>query len=204
MKFLLGTKVNMTQVWDETGAVRPVTIVSVPPNVVTHLRTTEKDGYSAVQLGYGVRKAKNVNKATKGHAKELGSFAGLREWRLDAPATQTVGDKIGVDIFQKGEFVTVSGISKGRGFQGAVKRHGFHGGSRTHGQKHSEREPGAIGGAARAGGRVAKGMRMAGRMGGDRVTVANLKVVDVIPDEHIILIEGAVPGRRGTVLEIRG
>ncbi len=194
----------MTQVWDETGAVRPVTIVSVPPNVVTHLRTTEKDGYSAVQLGYGVRKAKNVNKATKGHAKELGSFAGLREWRLDAPATQTVGDKIGVDIFQKGEFVTVSGISKGRGFQGAVKRHGFHGGSRTHGQKHSEREPGAIGGAARAGGRVAKGMRMAGRMGGDRVTVANLKVVDVIPDEHIILIEGAVPGRRGTVLEIRG
>ncbi len=204
MKFLLGTKVNMTQVWDETGAVRPVTVVAVTPNVVTHLRTIEKDGYSAVQLGYGTRKAKNVNKATKGHAKELGSFAGLREWRLDTPATQTVGDKIGVDIFQKGEFVTVSGISKGRGFQGAVKRHGFHGGSRTHGQKHSEREPGAIGGAARAGGRVAKGMRMAGRMGGDRVTVRNLKVVDVIPDEHIILIEGAVPGRRGTVLEIRG
>ncbi len=204
MKFLLGTKVNMTQVWDEQGSVRPVTVVSVSPNVVTQVRTVEKDGYSAVQLGYGTRKAKNVNKATKGHVKELGSFAGLREWRLDAPATKTVGDKIGVDIFQKGEMVTVSGTSKGRGFQGVVKRHGFHGGRRTHGQKHSEREPGAIGGAARAGGRVAKGMRMAGRMGGERVTVTNLKVVDVIAEENIILLEGAVPGRRGTVIEIRG
>lgn len=208
MKFLLGTKVNMTQVWDETGAVRPVTIVSATPNVVTHLRTVEKDGYSAVQLGYGTRKAKNVSKPMKGHVKELGSFAGLREWRFTPTAnggapTHNVGDKIGVDIFQKGEFVTVSGISKGRGFQGGVKRHGFHGGSRTHGQKHSEREPGAIGGAARAGGRVAKGMRMAGRMGGERVTVTNLKVVDVIPAENIILIEGAVPGRRGTVVEIK-
>ena len=204
MKFLLGTKVNMTQVWDERGDAHAVTVVSVSPNVVTQVRTVEKDGYSAVQLGYGTRKAKNVNKAVKGHVKELGSFAGLKEWRLDAPATQNVGDKLSVDAFQKGEFVTVSGISKGRGFQGVVKRHGFHGGSRTHGQKHSEREPGAIGGGARAGGRVAKGIRMAGRMGGERVTVANLKVVDVIPAENLILLEGAVPGRRGTVVEIRG
>ena len=204
MKFLLGAKVNMTQVWDEQGNARPVTVVSVTPNVVTQIRTVEKDGYSAVQLGYGTRKAKNVNKAMKGHVKELGSFAGLREWRLTVPATQAIGDKIGVDIFQKGELVTVSGTSKGKGFQGVVKRHGFHGGRRTHGQKHSEREPGAIGGAARAGGRVAKGMRMAGRMGGDRVTVANLKIVDIIPDENLILIEGAVPGRRGTVVEIKG
>ncbi|MDO8594767.1 MAG: 50S ribosomal protein L3 [bacterium] len=210
MKFLLGTKVNMTQVWDELGNVRPVTIVSVSPNVVTQIRTVEKDGYSAVQLGYGTRKPKNVNKAQKGHVKELGSFQGLREWRLPAqaglatPATQTVGEKIGVDIFKKGDFVTVAGTSKGRGFQGVVKRHGFHGGSRTHGQKHSEREPGAIGGAARAGGRVARGMRMAGRMGGERVTVTNLKVVDVIVAENLILLEGAVPGRRGTILEIRG
>ncbi len=203
MKFLLGTKVNMTQVWDETGAVRPVTVVAVTPNVVTHIRTVEKDGYNAVQLGYGTRKAKNVSKPMKGHVKELGSFAGLREWRLPVPATQTVGDKIGIDIFQKGEFVTVSGTSKGKGFQGVVKRHGFHGGSRTHGQKHSEREPGAIGGAARAGGRVAKGMRMAGRMGGERVTVTNLKIVDIIPEENLLLIEGAVPGRRGTVIEIK-
>lgn len=203
-KFILGTKVNMTQVWDERGNARPVTVVSVSPNVVTHIKTVEKDGYSAVQLGYGTRKAKNVNKATKGHVKELGSFAGLREWRLETPATQTVGDKIGVDIFKKGDSVTISGTSKGKGFQGVVKRHGFHGGSRTHGQKHSEREPGAIGGGARAGGRVAKGMRMAGRMGGERVTVKNLTVVDVLPEDNLILVEGAVPGRRGTVLEIRG
>ncbi len=194
----------MTQVWDERGNARPVTIVSVVPNVVTQVRTLEKDGYSAVQLGYGTRKPKKVNKPMKGHTKELGSFAGLREWRLGTPATQTVGDKFGVDIFQKGETVTVSGISKGKGFQGVVKRHGFHGGSRTHGQKHSEREPGAIGGGARAGGRVAKGIRMAGRMGGERVTVANLKIVDIVPEENLLLIEGAVPGRRGTVIEIKG
>ncbi|KKU96353.1 MAG: 50S ribosomal protein L3 [Parcubacteria group bacterium GW2011_GWC2_48_17] len=203
MRFLLGTKVHMTQVWDERGDARPVTVVSVSPNVVTQIKTVEKDGYNAVQLGWGSRKPKNVNKAMKGHVKELGSFMGLREWRLALPATQNVGDKIGVDVFKKGDEVTVSGISKGKGFQGVVKRHGFHGGSRTHGQKHSEREPGAIGGGARAGGRVAKGMRMAGRMGGERVTVKNLQVVQVIPEENLILIEGAVPGRRGTVLEIR-
>ena len=203
MRFILGTKVNMTQVWDERGDARPVTVVSVSPNVVTHIRTVEKDGYHAVQLGWGTRKPKNINKPMKGHVKELGNFMGLREWRLSVPATQAVGDKIGVDIFKKGDEVTVSGISKGRGFQGVVKRHGFHGGSRTHGQKHSEREPGAIGGGARAGGRVAKGIRMAGRMGGERVTVTNLKVVEVLTEDNLILIEGAVPGRRGTVLEIQ-
>jgi large subunit ribosomal protein L3 len=204
MRFILGTKVNMTQVWDERGNARPVTVVSVTPNVVTQVKTVEKDGYSAVQLGWGSRKAKNVNKPMQGHTKELGNFMGLREWRLDSGATQNVGDKIGVDVFKKGDTVTVSGISKGKGFQGVVKRHGFHGGSRTHGQKHSEREPGAIGGGARAGGRVAKGLRMAGRMGGERVTVENLEVVQVIPEDNLILIGGAVPGRRGTLLEIRG
>src|SRR3989344_8152123 len=149
-KFILGTKVNMTQVWDELGNARPVTVVSVTPNVVTQIKTVEKDGYHAVQLGWGVRKPKNVNKAMKGHVKELGSFVGLREWRFTptigggAP-TYAVGDKIGVDVFKKGDEVTISGTSKGKGFQGVVKRHGFHGGSRTHGQKHSEREPGSIG-----------------------------------------------------------
>lgn len=203
-KFLLGTKVNMTQVWDEQGNVRPVTVVSVGPNVVTHIRTVEKDGYSAVQVGWGLRKAKDVNKPMRGHVKGLGNFRGLKEWRLVTPATMAVGDKIELSVFKPGDTVTVSGISKGKGFQGVVKRHGFHGGSRTHGQKHSEREPGAIGGGARAGGRVAKGMRMAGRMGGDRVTVKNLKIVQVLPEENLFLIEGAVPGRRGTILEIRG
>ena len=194
----------MTQVWDERGNARPVTVVSVFPNVITQVKTVEKDGYSAVQLGWGTRKPKNINKPMKGHVKELGNFRGLKEWRLDIPATQTVGDKIGVDVFKKGDEVTVSGISKGKGFQGVVKRHGFHGGSRTHGQKHSEREPGAIGGGARAGGRVAKGMRMAGLMGGERVTVRGLAVVDVLPEENLLLIGGAVPGRRGTVVEISG
>lgn len=204
MKFLLGTKQYMTQVWDEQGSARPVTVVSVTPNVVTQIRTVEKDGYNAVQLGWGTRKAKNINKPLRGHIKELGNFMGLKECRLTAPATQQIGDKMGVDAFEKGDFVTVSGISKGKGFQGVVKRHGFKGGSRTHGQKHSEREPGAIGGGARAGGRVAKGIRMAGRMGGERVTVKNLKIVDIIPDEHLLLLGGAVPGRRGTLLEIHG
>lgn len=203
MKFLLGTKVNMTQVWDEKGNARPVTVVSVIPNVVTQVKTVEKDGYDAVQIGWGTRKPKNVNKPIKGHVKELGSFAGLKEWRMASPSLMNVGDKIDVSVFSQGDSVTISGISKGKGFQGVVKRHGFKGGSRTHGQKHSEREAGAIGGGARAGGRVAKGMRMAGRMGGERVTVQNLSVAQVVPEENLILISGAVPGRRGTVLEIR-
>lgn len=205
MKFLLGTKVNMTQVWDEKGNARPVTVVAVSPNIVTQIKTVEKDGYSAVQVGWGTRKAKNINKPLRGHIKELGNFRGLKEWRLGSPATQQVGDKVGVDVFKKGDEVAVSGISKGKGFQGVVKRHGFHGGSRTHGQKHSEREPGAIGGGGgRAGGRVAKGIRMAGRMGGERVTVRGLTVVDVIPEENLLLIGGAIPGRRGTLVEIVG
>ncbi len=194
----------MTQVWDEKGAARPVTVIAVSPNVVTQVRTLEKDGYSAVQVGWGSRKPSKINKPMKGHIKELGNFKGLKEFRLEAPATQNVGDKIDLASFKVGDEVAVSGISKGRGFQGVVKRHGFHGGSRTHGQKHSEREPGAIGGGARAGGRVAKGMRMAGRMGGERVTVANLRVVQILPEDNLILLGGAVPGREGTLLEIRG
>ncbi len=204
MKYILGTKVKMTQVWDAQGKVRPVTVILVVPNVVTYIRTLEKDGYSAVQVGWGTRKEKSMTKPMKGHLKGLGNFHGLKEWRLEAPATQTVGDKISVADFKEGDTIAVSAISKGKGFQGVVKRHGFHGGSRTHGQKHSEREPGAIGGGARAGGRVAKGMRMAGRMGGERVTVANLKVVQVLLEENLLLVGGAVPGHRGTLVEIRG
>ena len=194
----------MTQVWDERGDALPVTVVSVSPNVVTQIRTLEKDGYHAIQLGWGSRAAKKLSKPMREQVKELGNFIGLREYRLSAPSAMSVGDKIDISIFKKGDAITVSGISKGKGFQGVVKRHGFHGGSRTHGQKHSEREPGAIGGGARAGGRVAKGMRMAGRMGGERVTVRGLTVVEVLPEESLLLIKGAVPGRRGTVLEIRG
>ena len=199
----MGKKMGMTQIFDEKGDVVVCTVIAMQPNVVTQVKTIEKDGYHAVQLGWGTRRQKNINKAVQGHVKTLGSFMGLKEWRLDTASAQNIGDKISVDIFQVGDVIAVSGISKGKGFQGVVKRHGFHGGSRTHGQKHSEREPGAIGGGARAGGRVAKGMRMAGRMGGERVTVRNLHIVQVIPEENLLLIGGAVPGRRGTLLEIR-
>lgn len=191
----------MMQVWDEQGNARPVTVIAAGPVVVTTVKSVEKDGYSSVQVGFGAKK--HPNKPLLGHLKELGALAHLREFRPADAAAFTRGQKMDVSIFQVGEKVTVSGISKGKGFQGVVKRHGFHGGSRTHGQKHSEREPGAIGGGARAGGRVAKGMRMAGRMGGERVSVANLKVVQILPAENLLLVGGAVPGRRGTLVEIR-
>lgn len=193
----------MSQVWGEDGNVHPVTVISAGPNIVTYVRTEEKDGYSAVQVGFGTRNPKNISKAVKGHIKELGSFAGLKEFRMDGSVSMTVGDKIDASVFKPGDAVVVSAISKGKGFQGGVKRYGFKGGSRTHGQKHSEREPGGIGGGGRAGGRVAKGIRMAGRMGGDRITVKGLKIIQVDPAKNIILVGGPVPGRRGTVVEIR-
>ena len=202
MKFLLGTKQYMTQIWDETGKAVPVTVVAAGPITVAQIKTVEKDGYGAVQVGFA--KAKHVTKALAGHLKDLPQVKHLKEWRVDDTTAYTRGQTIDVSIFKKGDEVTVSGTSKGKGFQGVVKRHGFKGGSRTHGQKHSEREPGAIGGGARAGGRVAKGIRMAGRMGGDRITVRGLTIADVLPEENLLLIKGAVPGRRGTVVEIRG
>lgn len=203
MKFILGTKVNMAQVWDENGQVRPVTVVSATPNVVTKLVTKENDGYTALQVGFGERNPKNINKAQKGQLKDLGNFSILKEFRVDDLKDTKIGDKIDASVFKVGDSVVVSAISKGKGFQGGVKRHGFHGGRRTHGQKHSEREPGGIGGGGRAGGRVAKGMRMAGRMGGDRVTVKGLKIVQVDAAKNIILVSGALPGHRGTLVEIR-
>jgi large subunit ribosomal protein L3 len=165
------------------------------------VRTKERDGYNAVQIGYGERKSKNVSKAVLGHGKGK-AFKAIKEFKTDE--TKNVGDAITLEAFKEGDVVEVSGISKGKGFQGVVKRHGFKGGPRSHGQKHSEREPGSIGGAGRDGGRVAKGKRMAGRTGGDRVTVKNLKVVAVDAANNQIMIKGAIPGRRGTLLEIRG
>lgn len=203
MRFLLGTKLNMAQVWGDDGKVTPVTAVSIGPNIVTQIKTEEKDGYSAVQVGWGERNPKNINKPLKGHIKELGNFMGLKEFRLEGSLSLAVGDKIDASVFKPGDSVVISAISKGKGFQGGVKRHGFHGGSRTHGQKHSEREPGGIGGGGRAGGRVAKGMRMAGRMGGDRVTIKGVKIIQVNAVKNLILVGGAVPGRRGSLVEIR-
>ncbi len=200
MKYILGTKQNMTQVFDKDGVVSPVTVIEAKPSTVTFIRTKDADGYSAVQLGYGDRKSKNVSKPVLGHTKGK-AFQALREFKTDDSAN--VGDSVTVESFSEGDVVEVSGLSKGKGFQGVVKRHGFKGGPRSHGQKHSEREPGSIGGAGRDGGRVAKGKRMAGRMGGDRVTVKGLKIVMIDKNTNQIYIKGAIPGRRGTLLEIR-
>jgi large subunit ribosomal protein L3 len=204
MKFILGTKLSMTQVFDEEGKVYPVTVLQAGPVVVTQVKDEKRDGYKAVQVGFGTRNPKNINKAQKGQFKDLGNFMHVKEFRIDGDMTLNLGDKIDASAFVEGDKVTVSSISKGKGFQGVVKRHGFKGGSRTHGQKHSEREPGSISGGVREGGRVQKNMRMAGRMGGERITVKNLKVVKIDSKNNQILIEGAVPGRRGTLVEVRG
>ena len=199
MKFILGRKLNMTQIYDAAGNAIPATAVSVRANVVTQVRTKENDGYEAVQVGEGSRNASRINKPQKGHFKDLGSFMSVREFRLEKPS-QKVGDKLELNQFAPGETVTVSAVSKGKGFQGVVKRHGFGGGPRSHGQKHSEREPGSIGGGLRT--HVPVGMRMAGRMGSDRVTVTNLKIAHIDPEESVIYVSGAVPGRRGSLVEI--
>lgn len=202
MKFILGTKVNMTQLFDEKGVVFPVTAIAVLPNTVTKIITDDKGGYKAVQVGYGEQKESRVNKAQLGANGGKG-YKMMKEFRLAENATVAVGDTITADTFEKGDNVIVTGTSKAKGFQGVVKRHGFHGGPRSHGQKHSEREAGSIGGGpGRAGGRVVKGMRMAGRTGGDTVTVKGLKVVAVDAENNMIYIGGAVPGRRGTFIQL--
>ncbi|MBI2409825.1 50S ribosomal protein L3 [Candidatus Kaiserbacteria bacterium] len=215
MKFILAKKESMTRLFGEDGRARAGTLLKVDPVVVTQVKTAEgKDGYAAVQLGIGKRKTKNISKAVLGHTKGSG-YEAIREFRLDGgPDAQMVGGPteasapevggtIDISIFKIGDVVNISGLTKGKGFAGVVKRHGFHGGPRTHGQKHSEREPGSIGGSSgRAGGRVAKGMRMAGRMGHDRVTVKNLKVLAIDAETGEMVVSGAVPGRRGTILEV--
>ncbi|MBP6888849.1 MAG: 50S ribosomal protein L3 [Candidatus Pacebacteria bacterium] len=202
MKFILGTKVNMTQIFDDKGLVHPVTVLQSGPMVVTQVKTVATDGYNAIQIGFGVKADKNINKPEKGHMK-TGSFRFLREFRTDEEPTVKVGDSVDLSTFAPGDMVVVSSISKGKGFQGAVKRHGFKGGPRSHGQKHSEREPGSIGGAGRDGGRVAKGKRMAGRMGGDRITTKGLTVVSVKPETGEIFVRGAIAGRKGTLVEVK-
>lgn len=201
MKFIFGIKQNMVQVFDKDGNVIPATVISAMPNTVTQVKTKDgKDGYDSVQLGFGVKKEKRINKAQKGHFKTLGNFAKTKEVLLSEKSALNVGDKVSVEQFIPGDMVCVSGISKGKGFQGVIKRHGFKGQPRTHGQKHSEHAPGSIGGGLRTGPR--KGMRMGGRMGADMISVKNLKIVEVNKDLNQIVVSGAVPGRRGTVVEI--
>jgi large subunit ribosomal protein L3 len=199
MKFTIAVKQNMTQFFDEEGIVHPATILKAEPLTVTQIKTKDKDGYDAVQVASISQKKERVSKSVLGHTTE--AFKVIKEFRGGAGDLQK-GANINIDIFQPGDVVTISGTSKGKGFQGVVKRHGFKGGWNQHGQKHSHREPGSIGGGGRAGGRVIKGMRMAGRMGSDRVTQKNVKVLDVDVENGIILVKGAVPGKRGTIIEM--
>lgn len=201
MKFILGTKENMTEYFSPEGVVFPVTIVSAEPATVTRIFEKSKDGYNSVQVGYGTQKKERINKAQVGAMKGA-NYKVLKEFRLKPTDTSEVkeGDVLDVSIFAPGDKIQVSSISKGKGFQGVVKRHGFAGGPRTHGQKHSEREPGSIGGGLRT--HVPKGMRMAGRMGSDRITQKNLKVVMVDKENNFMLVKGAIAGKRGTLIEI--
>ena len=199
MKFAIGKKARMTEVFEEEGAVSPVTEIILEPMTVTRVNTQEKDGYSAVQVGYGETK-KAKNKAVQGVMKDK-TYLGMKEFRNTDEYSE--GDIIEAEnVFTPGDVVTVSGVSKGKGFQGVVKRHGFAGAPKTHGQKHTLRAPGAIGGGLPN--RVPKGKKMAGRMGGERVTVKGLTVVRVNSETKSLLVKGSIPGRIGSLIEVRG
>lgn len=196
----LGKKVGMTQVFEEDGRVVPVTVIQAGPCIVTQVKTREKDGYEAVQLGFG--ETKRLNKPESGHLKGNGACRYLREVQADDASEFEVGQKIGVDIFEPGEVLDVIGRSRGRGFAGTMKRHGFGGGPRTHGQSDRARAPGSIGGGTTPG-KVFKGLKMAGHMGNRRITAKGLKVVRVDPDRNLLLVKGGVPGAPNGLLQIR-
>lgn len=198
MKFILARKERMTQIFDDQGNVHAGTVLKTGPSVVTQVKTVEKDGYAAVQVGYEAQKPERVAKAQR----STKAFKVLKEHRGEV-GELALGSEITLDAFSAGDSVKVVGTSKGKGFQGVVKRYNFKGGRRSHGQKHSERERGSSGGGpGRAGGRVAPGMKMAGRMGGARITVPNLKVLHVDKAAGEIIISGAVPGPRGSLVEV--
>jgi large subunit ribosomal protein L3 len=200
LRAFLGKKIGMTQIYEESGSVVPVTIIEAGPCTVTQIKTQETDGYEAVQLGFGA--TKRLNKPRAGHLKNIPPVRHLREVKADNIGEIEVGQKIGVDIFQPGELVDVIGHSKGRGFAGTMKRHGFGGGSRTHGQSDRARAPGSIG-AGTTPGRVLKGLRMAGHMGDERITVKNLQVVRIDPERNLLMLKGGVPGAPNGLLMIR-
>ncbi|RIK44235.1 MAG: 50S ribosomal protein L3 [Chloroflexi bacterium] len=198
---LLGKKLGMTQVFDDTGQVVPVTVLQVGPCVVTQLRTTERDGYEAVQLGF--EESKRLNSPERGHRRAAGSSSRyLREMKAEDISGYSVGQVLDCSMFSAGDRVDVTGTSKGKGFAGVVKRHGFSGGPKTHGQSDRHRAPGSIGSSAYPG-RVFKNLRMAGQMGNERVTVQNLEIVRVDPEKNVVLVRGAVPGANGQLLMVR-
>lgn len=203
MSGLIGKKVGMTSLFDENGKNIPCTVIEAGPCVVTQVRTEEVDGYSALQLGFDDKAEKRANKAELGHFKKAGSSPMKKVVEFQGfDGEYNLGDTVGVDVFVEGEFVDVVGTSKGKGFQGVVKRHGFGGvGQATHGQHNRLRAPGSIG-AASYPARVFKGMKMAGRMGGERVTVQNLKVLKVVPEKNLLVVKGCVPGHKNAYVTI--
>jgi len=203
MSGLIGKKIGMTSIFDESGKNIPCTVIKVGPCVVTQVRTEEKDGYNAIQLGFDDKTEKSANKAEIGHSKKAGTSVKKKVVEFQGfDSEYTLGDVITVDHFIEGEFVDVTGTSKGKGFQGVVKRHGFAGvGQATHGQHNRLRAPGSIG-AASYPARVFKGMRMAGRMGAESVKVQNLKVLKVIIDQNLLVVKGCVPGHKNAYLKV--
>ena len=197
---IIGRKIGMTQVFRDDGIVEPVTAIEAGPCVVTQIKTVANDGYDAVQLGFG--HTKRLNSPERGHLKKLGPFKYLREFGVSNIESIQLGQRFDVSLFKEGDLVDMTGTSKGKGFAGVVKRHHFAGGPKTHGQSDRHRAPGSIG-ATTTPGRVFKGMRMAGHMGNERVTVRKLKVVKADPERGLLLVRGAVPGARNGLLLIR-
>ena len=198
MAGIIGKKIGMTSVYSAEGKNLPCTLIEASPCVVTQIKTEEKDGYNAVQLGYGERKDKHTTNALKGHFKKAGVSPKRKLIEFSGFEDKNLGDSVTVEIFEEGEFVDVVGTSKGKGFQGVVKRHGFHGvGDATHGQHNRLRAPGSIG-AASYPARVFKGMKMGGRTGNDRVKQGNLQVLKVLADKNILVVKGSVPGAKGS------
>lgn len=204
MKSILGRKVGMTQLFDETGEVIPVTVIEVGPCYVTQIKTLERDGYRAIQLGFEETKPKHLTKGQQGHLQrsDLPMLRHLREVRVKDETAYQAGQKVVADVFEVGERVDVVGQSKGRGFAGTIKRHGFHRQPKTHGQSDRERAPGSVG-ATTGIGRVFKGKRMAGRMGNVRVTSENLLVALVDPDRNLLAVRGSVPGPKGGLVLVK-
>jgi large subunit ribosomal protein L3 len=197
---LIGRKIGMTQVFTQGGMVEAVTAIEVGPCVVTQVKTVDKDGYNAVQLGFG--QAKKLNAPEKGHLGKLGLFKHLREFRVEDKPDVDLGHKLDVSLFKPGDLVDIIGLSKGRGFAGVIKRHHFSGGPKTHGQSDRHRAPGAVGSGTTPG-HVFKGLRMAGHMGNETVTVRHIRVVKADLDRNLLLVNGAVPGAKNGLLEIR-
>jgi len=204
MSGLIGKKIGMTSIFDENGKNIPCTVIEAGPCVVTQVRTKEVDGYEALQLGFDDKSEKHATKADLGHFKKAGTSAKKKVVEFQGfEENYKLGDNITVEVFSEGEFVDVQGVSKGKGFQGVVKRHGFGGvGQSTHGQHNRSRAPGSVG-ASSYPSRVFKGMRMAGRMGGDNVTVQNLRVLKVVAEKNLLVVKGAIPGHKNSYVIIQ-